>query len=337
MVKIEKNIQSSVGEVIKATLKRKDLELIVYNYGASVYSLKFNNREMTVRPDDLDGFLKAQFYYGKTCGRTGGRLIAPSYQIDGISYPVKPYRGETTKLHGGKEGFSFKHFELSSTKEEKDQDAVTFKLISPDGDEDYPGELTLFVTYQIDDTNNMRILYEATTTKDTLCSITNHMYFNLNGEKKINDHYVQIDASKYIELDEDLIPLKKADVKDTPFDLRQLQSINKPLEDLEKTPIGGYDHTWVFDQKIGTAFILDQHKEYELKVITDYPAVVVFTHNVPSTDHVPARYGDGTRSALTMECEYEPAGIHYPFMNSAILRKDEKYTHFIDFSFKHLT
>lgn len=336
MVKIEKNIQTGVGQVIKATLQRKDIELVVYNYGASVYSFKFKGREMTVRPDDLDGFFKAQFYYGKTCGRTGGRLIAPSYQIDGISYPVKPYRGETTKLHGGKDGFSFKHFELVSSKDDKDHDAVTFKLISPDGEEDYPGELTLYVTYQLDNANTMRILYEATTTKDTLCSITNHMYFNLNGEKQINDHFVQIDASRYIELDEDLIPLKKTDVENTPFDLRKLISIKHPLNVLGSTPIGGYDHTWLFDQKIGKAYVMDQHKEYELKVTSDYPAVVVFTHNVPSTDVLPSRFGDGSRSALTMECEYEPAGIHYPDMNSAILRKNEKFKHFIDFSLTHL-
>lgn len=335
MIKVEHGIPSSVGDVTLVTMKREQVEVVLADYGASVYSFKFNGREMTVRPDDLDGFLNGKFYYGKTCGRTGGRLIAPSYEIDGMSYPVKPHGGETTKLHGGKNGFSFRHFELVSVKEEEKQDVVTWKLFSPDGDEDYPGDLTLFIHYILDQNNRLRIQFEGNTTKDTLCSVTNHMYFNLNGKGTINQHHVKIDASHYVELNEDLIPISKSSVKGTPFDLRELKSIEKPLEELSKTPIGGFDHTWIFDHEVGHVTVMNDQQDYQLDVSSNYPAVVMFAHNIPSTDQLPSEYRDGVRSSLAIECEFEPGGIHFPYLNSGILRKNESYQYWIDYTFTH--
>lgn len=334
MIQVEKKIQTSVGEISKTTMQRGQLEVVFLSYGASIYSIKYKGREVTVRPDDLDAFLTAQFFYGKTCGRTGGRLIMPSYQIGDNIYPVKPFRGETTKLHGGALGFSYRHFELISTKDTDQLSQIVYKIVSPDGEEDYPGELTLFVTYSVDQYDHLLIAYEAKSTKDTLCSITNHVYINLDGEGTIQKHYLQIDASQYVDLNENLTPKKKVSIERTPFDLRKLTQIEGRLKSLQDTPIGGYDHTWVFDHPIGKAVIKDSKKEFSLKISTSYPAIVVFTHNVVSPDLLPKRYGNGVQSALTIECEYEPGGIHYPDMNSAILRHDETYRHWIDLHFE---
>lgn len=335
MIKVEKSIQTTVGDISKVTLQQGELEVILLSYGASIYSIKYRGREMTVRPDDLDAFLTAQFYYGKTCGRTSGRLIAPSYMIDDQEYPVKPFRGETTKLHGGKDGFSYRHFEIVDIKDDHEYSQVTYKIVSPDGDEDYPGELTLYVTYRADQNDHLLITYDAKSTKDTLCSITNHVYVNLDGEGTIQNHHLKIDASHYIDLNENLTPRKKVSLDKTPFDLRKLTKIEGRLKSLKDTPIGGYDHTWVFDRKIGKAVIKDSKKEFALKVSTSYPAFVVFTHNVVTPDPLPERYGNGIQSALTLECEYEPGGIHYSEMSSSILRKDEAYQHWIDLQFEY--
>lgn len=335
MIQVEKKIQTSVGDISRVTLKRGELEAVLISYGASIYSIKYRGREVTLRPDDLEAFLKAKYYYGKTCGRTGGRLIMPSYQIDGITYPVKPYGGETTKLHGGALGFSFRHFELVEAKDIEGLSCVTFKIISADGEEDYPGELTLFVTYCVNEHNHLRILYEAKTTKDTLCSITNHVYLNLDGKGSVENHYVQIDASNYIDLNEDLTPRKKVSVDKTPFDLRKLTMIEPQLKLLKDSPIGGYDHTFLFDEQVGKAVIKDSKKELTLNLSTNYPAIVVFTHNAISPDPLPSRFGNAFQSALTVECEYEPGGIRYPDMNSAILRKDENYHHWMDLHFEY--
>jgi aldose 1-epimerase len=333
MINIEKNIKTSVGDVTKVFVSQHKMELTLLSYGASIYSLTYEGVELTVRPDDLDAFLNANFYYGKTVGRTAGRLIAPSYEIDGISYPVKPFRGETTKLHGGERGYSYRHFELVSTDEDEQSSTVIFKIVDPDGEEDYPGELTLFVTYTLTSDHMLRIDYHAESTKDTLCSITNHIYVNLDGKGTINQHGLFIDASHYIALDENLVPLKKATVEKTPFDLRKLTSIEGRLKSLEDTPIGGYDHSCVFDKKIGRATLTDSKGDLTLDLETDYPALVIFAHNIPSPDPLPEVYGDGVRSSLTLECEFEPGGIHYPDMSDGILRKGETYHHFMSFKF----
>ncbi len=335
MIRVEKNIQTSVGEVSKVTLQRGQIELELFSYGASIYSIKFNGLEVTVRPDDVDAFLNAEFYYGKTCGRTGGRLIMPSFQIDDKSYPITPFRGEATKLHGGALGFSYRHFELVSTHEENETSKVVFKIVSADGEEGYPGELTLFVTYTLDENNQINIAFDATTTKDTLCSITNHVYVNLDGTGTINNHHVQVEASKYVDLKPNLTPKGKALVENTPFDLRKLSSIDSNLKALDDTPIGGFDHTWLFDHEIGKAIISDSKNELALEVTTNNPAIVIFAHNIPSVDALPKRYGKGIRSGLTIECEYEPGGIHYPDMNSSILRQGETYHKWMNLRFEH--
>jgi aldose 1-epimerase len=337
MINIESNILTEVGHIDRVVVSRKDIELTLLSYGASVYSLKFNGREITVRPDDLNAFLSAQFYYGKTVGRTAGRLIAPSYEIDGRPYPVKPFRGENTKLHGGKNGYSYRHFELVSTHDDEASSDVVFKIVDPDGEEDYPGELTLFVTYTVTNQNEVRIDYHAESTKDTLCSITNHMYFNLDGEGTINTHSLKIDASSYVELDANLVPLKKSTVKQTPFDLRKLESIEDKISALTETPIGGFDHAWIFDKKVGKAVLVGSKKDVQLELMSDYPAVIVFAHNIPSPDRLPNIYGNGVRSSLTLECEYEPGGIHYKDMNDGILRKGETYHKYMLFKFSKPT
>ena len=225
---------------------------------------------------------------------------------------------------------------MVSTHEDEQSSDVVFKIVDPDGEEDYPGELTLFVTYTVNNQNNVRIDYHAESTKDTLCSITNHMYFNLDGEGRIDSHQLKIDASQYVELDENLIPLKKSSVDNTPFDLRKLESIEQKLASLTNTPIGGFDHAWLFDKKIGKATLVGAKKDIKLELTSDYPAVVVFAHNIPSTDHLPEIYDKGIRSSLTLECEFEPGGIHYKDMNDAILRKGATYHHYMEFRLSKL-
>lgn len=337
MITVQHSVSSSIGEVTKIIITRKNIELTLCSYGASVYSLKFDKRDMTVHPDDFNDFLQAKFYYGKTCGRTSGRLIMPSYQIDGISYPVKPFGGDSTKLHGGALGFSYQNFELTSAREEDGYDGITFKWVSRDGEEDYPGELTLFVNYRVYDDDTVKISYNATTTKDTLCNITNHMYFNLNGKQSIDQHEVYIDSSSYIDLKENLVPIKKVAVDHTAFDYRVPTRLKTRLNYLSKTFINGYDHTWIFDQNIGHVRLRNDDDTYQLDITTNYPAVVLFTHNIKSFDRLPERYGHGIHSAIAVECEYEPGGIHFPDMNSAILRKNETYQHWIDYKFTKFT
>lgn len=332
-MKHEKNILTQVGPIERITIERKNMSVTLISYGAAVYSIKVDGREVSVRPEELNDFLTSDFDYGKTIGRTAGRLIAPSYEIDGISYPVKPYRSDKTKLHGGETGFCFRHFKVIETREDAQQSVVVFRYVSADGEEDYPGELTLDVIYTLDDRMNFRIDYQATTTKDTLCSITNHLYFNLLGYGDIMDHELLVKASTYIEGDHEGIPIGKVDVTKTAFDLRKPSNLGSKIRSIADTPAMGYDHPWLFDDKVGYAKLVDPTDQISLELSTDYPAVVIFTHNLVSPSKLPDVYGDGVYSSLTLECEYEPGGIHFKDFNSAILRKEDTYKHFINFKF----
>lgn len=330
------HIKTSLGTIQQIDIQKGDLSLSLLTYGASVYRLSYKKRHITVEPHSIEDFMKAKFFYGKTIGRTAGRLILPSFKIDQHEYPITSYGGEKTKLHGGALGFSYRHFKLESYKESTNQDEVVFSIVSPHMEEGYPGELNLYVTYTIDIDNNLNIRYKAHTTEDTLCNITNHMYFNLDGSNIIDNHMISINASRFVDVDENIMPQGKKDVTGTPFDLRKPTHLYKPLSLLSHTPIKGFDHAWLFDDKVGTVTLTDSKNAMSLVLTTDYPAVVIFTHNIPTTDQLPYA-NQGIRSSLTLECQYEPSGIHYPDFNHAILRKHDTYQHFINMKFSMST
>jgi aldose 1-epimerase len=333
VVDIQLKNDKNIGEYSQVILKRKGIEVTLFSYGASLYSLKINNQEMTFRPDDLHEFFASEFYYGKTVGRTAGRLIAPSYTIDGVTYPVTSFPPGKTKLHGGKSGFSFQNFDIIEHQDNAYESFVTFRYVSPDGEEEYPGELTLTVRYTIDDNGNLRIDYNGTSSKDTLCNITNHTYFNLSQDDNILNHKLQIDASKRVEIDNDLLPKERVGVIDTPFDLRQSVLLKERIEILQNTPINGYDHAFLFSKPIGELSLESKNSHIKLDVTTNYPAVVIFTHNIPFKDHFDPKYGNGIHSSIAIECQYEPGGIHFHGWNRAILRRGQTYSHWTNYHF----
>lgn len=336
MLEIKKNIKTLIGDITIITVKRGLLDVQLLNYGAAIYKIDFDGKPMTFQPDALHDFLTAEFYYGKTIGRTAGRLIAPHYQIDDKQFDVKPFRGKETKLHGGAKGFSNRFFDFVNAIESDNHTEVLFQLMSPDGDEDYPGAMKLTVTYRIDDQGAIKIIYDAISDEDTLCNITNHTYFNLDGRDLVDDHYIAIDASNYIAVTEDIIPIGKKSVLNTPFDLRKITQLKKPLNQLAATPIGGFDHAWLFDKSLGEVTVQNASKTYQLNVQTSYPSVVIFSSNIPSPDIPNHYYNKGIRKSFTLECQYEPSGIHYKGFNHAILRKNQPYHHFITYQFQKI-
>jgi len=333
VVDIQLKNEKNIGEYSQVILKRKGIEATLFSYGASLYSLKINNREMTFRPDDLHEFFSSEFYYGKTVGRTAGRLVSPSYTIDDITYSVTSFPPGKTKLHGGEHGFSFQKFDIIEHQDSAHESFVTFRYVSPDGEEEYPGELTLTVRYTIDDNWNLKIDYNAFSSKDTLCNITNHTYFNLSQDADILNHELRIDASKRVEIDNDLLPIKRVSVANTPFDFRQSALLRDRIEMLQDAPINGYDHAFLFSKPIGDLSLESKRSHVKLDVTTSYPAVVIFTHNIPFKDHFNPKYGSGIHSSIAIECQYEPGGIHFDGWNQAILRQGETYSHWTNYHF----
>jgi aldose 1-epimerase len=340
-------IDTKVGKTAYVTLEN-DQKMIVEltSFGAAIHRIKMPDEkgshvDMLVAPDRLDDFLVAPFYYGKSVGRASGRLFVPDYTIDDISYPVSPNDGPNAKLHGGPKGFSFQRFEVANTFEDQNSVQVTFSYFSPDREEDFPGNLSVSITYTLDNQNRLSISIEGQSDRDTILNVTNHAYFNLSPEKKeVYDHVLTLKSSKYLDVDAAYHLKEIRDVAHTPFDFRSPMMLNEPIKALRDTPFEGFDNTFLIDQddqKDWVARLEHPESGYELKLYTTYPSIVVFSHNKYSATTLNSATNKGYHSSITLECQYEPGGIHEPLLNSGILRKNERFQHEIVYAFARKT
>jgi aldose 1-epimerase len=235
--------------------------------------------------DKLDGYLAGHPYFGATAGRCANRIANAKFTLDGKEYTVtKPDDGPHT-LHGGKSGFDKKLWKgspfLGTT-----GPGVKFTYTSPDGEEGYPGRLSVSVSYTLTDNNEFVIDYRATTDKTTVCSLAHHSYFNLSGHNSgtILDQEAQFMAKNYTPGDETLIPTGKIEpVAGTPFDFTKPKAMGKDLEKAGGKPIG-YDLNYVLDK--GTterpelaARVTDPKSGRVLEVFTTEPGLQFYTGN----------------------------------------------------------
>jgi aldose 1-epimerase len=331
---IEKqNTSKGILEVI--TMRNKNAEVVLISYGAGIFSYKYLDQDLVITPATIEDYMKDAAYYGKTIGRTSGRLVMPSFKIDDKTYPIKAYNSEYTQLHGGSTGFSKRNFVLSQAERNETLIKVTFRYISKDLEEGFPGELTLDVSYQLNLDGSLDITHDATSTKDTLCNITNHAYFNFDQKHKtIYNHNIKVNASQYLDIDDNNIIKAKKDVTNTPFDLRKTINFKKAIEQMKDTSFKGFDHTWIFDSSKDDvkASVYDANTQIGLNLYTSYPAVVIYTHNFDSGVDLNKDFDEhAMHSSFTLECQFEPGGIHHKDLNQAILRKNELYHHTIKF------
>lgn len=317
-----KSIQTIVGDIQSVILENQYLSVEILSYGASIFHLYIKNEdekiEVSVQPDDINEFLTSQFYYGKTVGRTAGRLFYPSYSIGNTEYLLDD-TSNPSLLHGGENGFSFKHFEIVEVSETH----VKLKAASYEDEGPYDGILTLFTTYQISN-NTLEIIYEANTTQTTLCNITNHVYLNLSKQATIDDHFMTIHADTYLNIDENnkimsIEPVKK------PFDFNQGFMLKDALMIMEETSFRGFDHTFIFNKD------KDLQMEVETDILkmtlkTTNPSVVLYTHNKPAPHQLRHLESEKNKhAAFTIETQYEPGGIQFKGLNDAVLKPEDTY------------
>lgn len=331
---IEKQ-NTSKGLIEIVTLRNKISKVVLISTGAGLFSWQYKDQDIIISPKTIEDYLKEDAYYGKTIGRTSGRLVVPSYEIDGKVYKVKPHGSTFTSLHGGETGFSNRNFLMTDISKDKDIVKVTLRYVSKHLEEEYPGKLTLDVTYQLNRDGSLNITHDATTTKDTLCNITNHAYFNFNqSETTIFNHEIKLNASKYLDIDENYLIKGKKDVKDTAFDFQDKKAFGPSINKMKETPFKGFDHTWLFDSLKDDlkASVYNLKANIGLNLYTTYPAVVLYTHNFPATIDLKGNFDkDAFYSSFTLECQFEPGGIHHKDLNQAILRKGETYHHKIKY------
>jgi len=312
----------------------------VMEWGAIVTSIIVpdaggNMDDVALGFDSLDRYIGPHGCFGDTVGRYGNRIGAGKFSIDGVQYQVALNDNGKNHLHGGNVGFAA-HFWTGTPKEGEHDDSVSFHRVSPDGEENYPGNLDVTVTFTWNDMCDLIIRYEATTDKPTLCNLTNHTYFNLGGHKHgtVKDHEVAIDADVITKVDSGLIPTGDyMPVVGTPLDLRDGLLLEEGLEVYETCPqmipAGGYDHNFVLrkGEAMGAAAsVYHEESGRYMEVLTDQPAIQLYTACTLDVKGGKEGADYGHYSGFCLETQHCPDDPNHPnFPGTTILRPGEKY------------
>jgi aldose 1-epimerase len=267
------------------------VEAKITNYGGIVVSLRVPDRsgkmdDVVLGFEQLDGYLKGHPYFGAIIGRYGNRIGKARFTLNGTEYKLAANNSEN-HLHGGIKGFDKAVWQAKQATV-KNGVALELSHLSKDGEEGYPGNLSVTVIYTLTNSNELRIDYSATTDKDTVVNLTNHSYFNLAGQGNgdILNHQVQINADRFTPVDSGLIPTGELrSVKGTPFDFTQLTAIGARVNhDDEQLKFGrGYDHNWVLNGKAGTlrqaVRVVEPSTGRVMEVLTSEPGVQFYIGN----------------------------------------------------------
>ncbi|MDO9628791.1 MAG: aldose epimerase family protein [Acholeplasmataceae bacterium] len=333
--------QSKFGDILFVTLENNNgYKLVLCSYGASIYQIIHRHSDDTVQllnltNENIEEFLTSPSYYGKTVGRVSGRLFGPSYQIFDEEYQVNLIAEESSMLHGGPNGFSFQNFNLVNQDITDDAAKITFFYESSDGEEGFPGNVGLYVSYELNNEDQVVIDYYATSDQDTILNITNHTYFNLSPQfESIETHQLTINSNQYIEVDGDFRFKAVQNVENTLFDFRVSKAPLELSNALKNTLQKGIDHTFLItDGSNIVAKLEHKNSEIGLDVYSTYPSVVIYTHQYPSKKKLIGIEDDGAYRGITFECLFEPDGIHHPELHSSILKKNIPYQESIVFQF----
>jgi len=286
--------------------------------------------------DKLENYAGNHASMGDTVGRYGNRIGAGKFSIDGVEYQVALNDNGINHLHGGNYNFSAHMWETAAVKETAFCDSVSFRYLSPDGEENYPGNLDVTVTFSWTDNCDLIIRYEATTDKATLCNLTNHTYFNLGGHDHgtIRDHVVMIDSDAITPVDSGLIPLGTyMPVAGTPLDMREGMLLGEGLDLVDTCPqmqpAGGYDHNFVLakgNAMAMCAWVLHEESGRSMEVLTDQPAIQLYTACTTDIRNAKGGANYGNFAGLCLETQHCPDSPNNPqFPGTTVLRPGEKY------------
>jgi len=294
----------------------------ITNYGATLTSMLIDGAEMMLGYDELAAYLGDQPYYGATIGRYGNRIAEGRFALDGKSYQV-PINNGPNALHGGPEGLDKRIWVTKTDGEQR----LVLTLISPDGDQGFPGNLMVTVAFTWTDDNALRIDYTAITDRPTVVNLTNHAYFTIGPADTVLDQELTLKASHYVPIDGDAIPTGElADVTDTPFDFRAAKQIGRGVtsDDPQVRRVNGFDHTFVIGEHDGSlrefALLHEPVTGRQLRAFTTEPGVQVFTANFE-----PGQFTrrDGrplpTHGAICLETQHFPDSPNQPAFPSTRL------------------
>lgn len=264
-------------------------------------------------------------YFGATIGRYGNRIAKGKFSLDGKSYQLTINNGVNT-LHGGKTGFQYQHWDLVKLGDS----ALSCSLLSADGDNGFPGMLSVKVVYTLTAAGELLMDYSASTDKPTVLNLTNHAFFNLNGSGSILDHSLMINASRYTPVDSTLIPTGElAELKGTPFDFRISERIGSRINsDNEQLRFGkGYDHNYVLNKsKMMPAAVVSGDKSgIVMSIYTTEPGLQFYSGNFMKGQNELRTGPDDFRTAFALETQHFPDSPNRAGFPSTVLRPGEVY------------
>lgn len=307
----------------------------VTNYGGRLVSLFVPDKNGKLT-DVVAGFSSVEGYqhstepyFGATIGRYGNRIAKGQFTLDGKAYHLYINNPPNT-LHGGKKGFQ----DVVWDAKQVNGQTLELTYLSKDMEENFPGNLKVKVTYSLTDDNALKISYEATTDKATVVNLTNHAFFNLNGENSgtILNHTVKINADKYTPVDSTLIPTGKLEsVKGTPYDFTTSETIGKRIEtDNQQLKNGkGYDHNFVLNNHSANqpvAVVAGDKSGIVMSVYTDQPGLQFYSGNfMKSKNTMKGNHKDDYRTAFAMETQHFPDSPNQLSFPSTLLKPGETY------------
>lgn len=307
------------------------LKAKIITYGATLTELDVPDRsgqmgDVVLGFDTLEGYTADKAYLGATVGRVANRIAGGKFTLDGKEYTLAVNNGPNT-LHGGLKGFD-KVVWKAEPKSGKDGPAVQFTYHSPDGEENFPGNLNVTVLYTLTNKNGIRIDYTATTDKDTPVNLTNHSYFNLAGKGDVLGYELMLAADRYTPVDATQIPTGELKaVKGTPMDFTTAHAIGDHVAETDGDP-KGYDHNYVLNSggKSLAARVYDPSTGRVLEMFTTEPGVQLYTGN----------FLDGTmtgkngfvyqqHTAICLEAQHFPDSVNHSNFPSTILKPGQTY------------
>ncbi len=310
----------------------KGMEIKVSDYGATLVEVRVPDKEgrlldVVLGYDDVQGYEAGNAFFGATIGRVANRIGNGEFRLGGRTYELTRNDGQNT-LHGGRDFYNKRIWKTGETQE----DHVEFLMDSPSGDQGFPGNVKISVTYTLTKDNEVKIHYRAVPDADTLMNLTNHSYFNLSGHASgtVLDQEVMLYADAYARADSQSIPTGEiVPVSGTPMDFRQLKPVGAEIEEAyEALEFGkGYDHNWVLNGNgyRKAAFMRSKESGIAMEVYTDLPGMQFYTANF--VDHEKGKAGAvyNMRQAACFETQYFPDAVHKDHFEGPEVKAGEVY------------
>ena len=318
------------------TLTNKNgMEIAVSDYGATLVQVIVPDKEgkpcdVVLGYDEAAGYEEGDLFFGAIVGRSANRIGGASFELNGVTYQLEK-NDNGNNLHSGMDFYNQRMWKVKETAD----DHITFELDSPDGDQGYPGNASIRVTYTLTDENEVKIHYEGICDQDTIFNMTNHAYFNLAGHESgpALSQMVYIDSDAITAVDKVLIPTGEIrKVMGTPMDFSDFKPIGCDIEaDYDQLKLGGgYDHNWILNHEAGVSSLaaaaIDEESGRKMEVYTDLPGVQFYTGNFLD-GQVPGKGGVkyARRQGYCFETQYYPNAVNMPGFASPIVKKGEKY------------